>query len=183
MFRVLNGWGRVMTAPRTTSPRRFGFALLFVSMAAICVIGVIAALSTLIPRSPSPGGRVEVAPVELDRGQGAGSGHEGVEPDRRDGQRPQDNAFAEPAEQASESQWQAAGSTAEPAPAPAVVVAAPAPPSDDQSSGEGAGSPAAPAPAPDPAGEATAAPPATSSRDDDAAGDRDNARGDDNQES
>jgi hypothetical protein len=150
--------------------------LLLVSMAAICAFGVIATLTTLITGGPSRAELAQVAPVELDGGQGARGGHEGSEPDRRDGKRPQGKAFAEPEEQDSESQSQAAGSTAEPA--PAVVVAAPTPPSDDQSSGEGAGSPAAPAP--DPAGEATAAPPATSSRDDDATGDRDNARGDDN---
>jgi hypothetical protein len=155
--------------------------LLLVSMAAICTFGVIATLSTLIPRSPSRGELAQVGPVELDGGQGARGGHEGSEPDRRDGKRPQGDAFAEPEEQASGSLSQAAGSSAEPAPAPAVLVAAPAPPSDDQLSGEGAGSPAVPAPASDPAGEPTAAPPATSSRDDDSTGDRDNSRGDENE--
>ena len=167
-----------MTSSRTTSPKRF--ALLLVSMAAISAF-VIATLPRLITLSPSRGELAEqVAPVEFGGGQGASGGHEGSEPDRRDGKRPQGNAFAGPEEQASESQSPAAGSTAEPAPAPAFAVAAPAAPSDGQSSGGGAGSPGAPAPAPDPAGEATAAPPATSSRDDDATGDRDNARGDDN---
>jgi hypothetical protein len=155
-----------MTSSRTTSPRKF--ALLLVSMAAISAIGVIAALSILVTRGPSRGEPAQVAPVELDGGQGAKGGHGGSEPDRRDAKRPQGNAeVAEPVERASEPQSQAAGSTAEPASAPAVVVAEPAPPSHDQSSGGGAGSPGVPAPAPDPAGVAPAPSSTTSSPPDD----------------
>jgi hypothetical protein len=67
---------RVMTSSKTASPRTF--ALLLVSMAAICAFGVIAMLSTV-----NRGEVARVAPVELDGGQGARGGHQGSEPDRR----------------------------------------------------------------------------------------------------
>jgi hypothetical protein len=156
--------------------------LLLVSIAAIFAF-LIATLPGLITESPRRGELEQVAPVELGGGQGARGGHEGSEPDRRDGKRPQGHAeVAEPDRRASESQ--AAGSTAEPTQAPAFAVAVPSPPNSGHSSGGGAASPApdpapgpapdppsgpapdppsgpAPGPAPDPAGEPTVAPPTT----------------------